>query len=228
LRTAFESQNRSIFSEIAFHDFLDKASDETAPLVIHSRPLLPSSPFGSLLSDVDTFPFLPRLTSSRRYPRYRAFFYRNSYTDWHYHPVDEALMSQIVGTKEVLLLPPDSVTWNALTSVLRRNSHMCDFDFDQAPEFKRLRPHRVLVTPGDALYIPAFWWHAVESVEDKFGITVATTFRTPLQVCGDLSFPAARRIVLEKMVSPSAPFALLAAIYAQIYRGTSKVINSFR
>jgi hypothetical protein len=40
----------------------------------------------------------------------RAFLYRDSYTDWHYHFTDETLMSQVKGDKEVLLLAPNAAS----------------------------------------------------------------------------------------------------------------------
>lgn len=41
-------------------------------------------------------------------------------------------------------------------------------DFDKHPDFREAMNHRVVaeLEPGDALYIPYFWWHHVEALED--------------------------------------------------------------
>lgn len=41
-------------------------------------------------------------------------------------------------------------------------------DFEQHPNYREAMKHRVVaeLEPGDALYIPYFWWHHVEALED--------------------------------------------------------------
>ena len=36
-------------------------------------------------------------------------------------------------------------------------------DFNRFPLFKKARPMKCRLTPGDALFMPAFWWHEVQS-----------------------------------------------------------------
>jgi hypothetical protein len=45
-------------------------------------------------------------------------------------------------------------------------------DFDKYPNFKDALEvaQEVILNPGDALYIPSFWWHNVESESDISGL----------------------------------------------------------
>jgi hypothetical protein len=162
-------------------------SDERYPLALRD-PFISS--FAPLAPDVSGFRFLKTARRGRLYGPYRIFLFRNSFTDWHYHTTDETLMCQVHGAKEVMLLPPDQHSWDLLMPVMREFGRT--FDHDLAARFAGARLHRTVVEPGDALYIPPYWWHSVASLEDRMGITVASCFRSPFATVNDLRYPAAR------------------------------------
>ena len=213
-----QQHNIDIFQELTFHEFLDRAHTRSEQLVLHSIPLLPGHALGELCKDLSWYSFLTEWKGSRMYPRFRAFFYRNSYTDWHFHPTDEALMSQVVGSKEVLLLPPDSKTWDALYPPATKTGYLYNVDTEKFPKIQAVMPYRVTVNAGDALYIPVYWWHAVASVDDHFGITVASTFKSPVHVNGDLRYPGARYIMRRFLFTRFAPMMLTGVAYAYAHR----------
>jgi len=84
-----------------------------------------------------------------------------------------------------------------------------------------------VVEPGDALYIPVYWWHAVQSMDDAFGATVAATFPTPLHVSGDIRSPIARRVLRTYLFSRLAPLVLGAVAYSLAWRLAQKVSGLF-
>jgi quercetin dioxygenase-like cupin family protein len=214
---AIEKRNVFAHKKMPFHQFLGRASTESGQLVVHSVPLH-SPTFGTLLQDIGEYRFLAKPKKSRSYVPMRAFFYRDSYTDWHYHPFDEALMTQVVGDKEVLLLPPDDRSWAALDPVVRTKGYLYDINLNEFPAVADLRPYRVKVRAGDALYIPVYWWHAVGSADDKFGITVAATFGSPLHVAGNLRYPIARLVAKSLLSTPWMPLMVLAVSYSYVHR----------
>jgi hypothetical protein len=217
-QAAIDKRNASILEQMPLHDFLDRASARSEQLVLHSMPVGHSGPLAGLLRDIGKFQFLPRPGKSRAYVPLRAFCYRNSYTDWHFHPADEALMTQVVGDKEVLLLPPDDQAWDALDPVRQAEGNLYGIDLARFPAAAFLRPYRAVVKAGDALYIPVYWWHAVQSADDKFGITVAATFSSPLHVAGDMRYPFARHLVSDLLRSRMMPLGLAAVAYSYLHR----------
>jgi hypothetical protein len=212
--------NRSAFVNVSLHDFLAGGHDSDQ-FVLHSMPLQPDSLFGKLLSDIGDFSFLSKPSKPRMYPAFRAFLYWGSYTDWHFHPTDEALMCQVVGDKEVLLLPPNDNSWQALYPVARAQGRMYGIDRARFPKFNDLHPQRVIVSAGDALYIPVYWWHVVATRDRNFGVTVANTFKTPMHLNGDLRFPAARLCMRILLRTRFAPLALAAVACSYLHRLTS-------
>ena len=215
---AIDRRNAAILEEMPLHDFLERVAQQPQQLVLHSMPVAQGSPLQGLLKDIGKFQFLPRPGKSRAYVPLRAFCYRNSYTDWHFHPADEALMTQVVGDKEVLLYPPDDQAWDALDPVRQAEGTLYGIDLARFPKAGALRPYRAVVKAGDALYIPVYWWHAVQSADDKFGITVAATFGSPLHVAGDLRYPFARRLVADLLRSRMMPLGLVAVAYSYLHR----------
>ncbi len=171
-------------------------------------------PLRPLVDDILGFPFVGDKRPPRAYPRTRVFLYGRSYTDWHYHPTDETLMCQVLGAKEVLLLPPDRTTFETLMEIIPAAGGSYNIDLARFPKAAALRPYRVVVEPGDALYIPTFWWHVVESIDDAshpLGATVAWCWQTPFKLF-DVRIPGVRRSLAQMLLSPYAPLAIAAAI----------------
>jgi hypothetical protein len=196
-------RNDAIFRPMTFHDFLEQVPAQGEQLVLHSIVMHPDQPLGELCADLGIFAFLPEPEDPVAYPPWRAFFYKNSYSDWHFHAFDEGLMTQVVGKKEVLLLPPDDCSWDALFLPACQTGYLYDVDPEVYPRVHDIHPYRVTVNDGDALFVPVYWWHAVASVDMQFGVTVARTFKTPLDIGRDERYPATRFLMRGKS-SPSA------------------------
>ncbi|TCK33793.1 cupin-like protein [Paraburkholderia sp. BL8N3] len=177
LRDDIAANNR----QMLFHDILDEMKGYGEQFVVEGCEFGAGAPLAELTADVGDYEFLSDAGKPRANALLRAFLYRGCYTDWHFHAADETLLTQVVGTKEVLILPPDDASWRALLPVIRERGYMFDVDVARYAQFGELCPYRVLVEPGDALYIPVFWWHAVESVGRQFGVTVACSFASPLR-----------------------------------------------
>lgn len=218
LRQVLQNRNTSIFSTMGFHHFLDRATSSGEQLVLHALPLGVTDALAPLRGDIGQYSFLPTLSKARLYAPLRAFFYRNSYTDWHFHLSDETLTTQLVGTKEVLILPPGDAPWDALYPVARQTGYLYNIDEDLFPAVSNLVPFRTTLRAGDVLYIPAYWWHAVASADDRFGVTIAATFRTPFHVIGDTSHRFVRHTIRDKLFTKHAPLVAGAVTYSFLYR----------
>lgn len=244
-----DQQNIATQEQMPFGEFMRRAhAPRSGHFVLHSYPLKrrtlqdaekyplrPPPPFESacepLSADVTGFSFLHNAKPPREYNAYRVFIFRNSYTDWHYHSTDETLMCQVAGRKEVLLMPPDEESWNILWPVMKK--HGCTFsDAAVAKALSRGTKFRVVVEPGDALYIPPLWWHSVEALDDEVGITVAACFRTAFAAAVDLRYPAARRLVKDafalstpRTVMQTAALVTAAVAACEVRRGAQKAMR---
>jgi hypothetical protein len=118
--------------------------------------------------------------------------YKNSYSDWHFHPGADAIMCQVAGTKDTLLLPPTPRSWDQIVPVHRTQWKVYDVDVTRTPAYLDVHPYRAVVEPGDGLFIPMHWWHAVQARPREFGITVPITWDSPFR---DLRQPALRHFL---------------------------------
>jgi Cupin-like domain len=162
------------------------------------------------------FPFLPKLPHPRfMYKGWGVMFYKNSYSDWHFHPGTDAIMCQALGTKDVLLLPPTQAAWEQIVPIHVKQWNVYDVDLAKAPGYREVRPIRVTVEPGDGLFLPVNWWHAVQGRPREYGITVPITWNSSYR---DLRQPATRHFVsvLWKHKKPLAAAALAAGLYSTI------------
>lgn len=183
-------------------------------------------PFQALRRDFGRFSFLPaRPAEPRGYPRWRVFFYRNSFTDFHGHPMDAHLMCQVLGSKNVALFPPSA--FDEVRRVTREVRHTYLATREAFPRFAALAPARATVEAGDALHIPIFWMHAVRSPTRGLGATVAFTWACPASVYGDQHFAQARESWTKarqgrdrRLVAKLAAYRVWSAVYRMARRLT--------
>jgi histone arginine demethylase JMJD6 len=70
-------------------------------------------------------------------------------------------ITQIIGDKEFFLYPPDQTPYMYPKPENRRDSavDIHDPDYTKFPLFKNARALRVVVHPGESIFMPSGWWH---------------------------------------------------------------------
>ena len=189
--SVFAEHDRGVPSYAVSYDELLKlvASNET--VFAYSEEISQTSRLSAIHADVGGFDIVPRQTRPHYYKPVRAFLHGVSYTDWHAHADDSTLFCPFGRSKTVYMLPPDQGTWDVVFGVAKEKVRIGTADTDGFPGLKRLRPRVAVVHPGDALYIPPNWWHAVECDEEspRLGISVAYCWASPLHLRSDPRFP---------------------------------------
>ena len=163
--------------EVSFAEAIERlhAAETDVAIVNTAAPL-------ELLGDLGRLSFLSRAAPAFSYPAARYFFYRNAGTTWHYHPFDETLMCQIVGSKRIGLIATGNPEADAVREIFLKEDYYHD-----AGAFERLSGAvlpflTATLEEGDSLYIPPLWWHGVIPLHEGFGATTAVTFRSPLHI----------------------------------------------
>ena len=71
------------------------------------------------------------------------------------------------------LAPPGELT--LFSDILVENSGLVDPfvpDYNQFPLFAKVRPYVVTLEPGDAMFVPASWWHVTHAVTPNLATIV--------------------------------------------------------
>ena len=56
-----------------------------------------------------------------------------------------------------------------------------NIDYEKFSLFKKIKIKKIILNPGEMLYIPPFWWHAVKNIKNSIAITYH--YYTPTSVC---------------------------------------------
>lgn len=162
-----------------FSDFLEhtlSASGNDRYLVARNG-LLHQPAFVSLIEEIAPLP--PFLTSvDRAAPAVSLWIGpAKTHTPLHFDP-HSALLIQVRGRKRVrLIAPTESVLYELADGYFLR----CDLDDPQVqehPEFKRNSVVTLELGEGDALFLPALWWHDVVALEPSVMLS-CLNFRWP-------------------------------------------------
>ncbi|XP_072034515.1 uncharacterized protein [Amphiura filiformis] len=138
-----------------------------------------------LESDIEEFPFIRNKLKRRHLNIWLSD--GNTLGKLHFDPFDN-LLCQIRGRKELILFEPHDNTklyeahipeallgFSTKTREFRRKTLMDstsmvmapvdiqDPDFKRFPKFAETRPLNCTINEGDMLFMPAFWWHEVQS-----------------------------------------------------------------
>lgn len=116
-------------------------------------------------------PELPPPHVHRGAIEYPLFIGRDTSTPGHYHAYQHALICQVHGRKRVILYPPEDSPFLYPLPVLRETRHIQSSEVDfSAPDLARFpklastHPREAILEPGDALFIPVHFWHAVYGI----------------------------------------------------------------
>lgn len=162
-------------NKMQFFEFLDEVERSDGRVQLYSEHLHALEPLRKGLGPVD---FLDEGALPSRFYGERFFVSKRGYTDWHVHFGDETLTAQLTGRKEFLFLPPDNSTFSTMFAMARRGVWKIP-EASWPADFAALTPYRVVLEPGDAVYIPMHWWHAVEALDDDLNLTFARVFGSP-------------------------------------------------
>lgn len=178
--------------EMPFHDAIDRFFEKRdAVLSMPSEIISEHNRFSGLFKDLPGFTFLPNPPKARQYAGMRMFMYLRAATAWHYHNIDETLMCQVKGEKQVAIFSPRIPGPGSITDFLNDERYMKG---EKLSSMLDLKPAIVNVQEGDALYIPPYWHHGVIPADDEVGFTVACCWASPWHILGDFSNYFVRRL----------------------------------
>lgn len=98
------------------------------------------------------------------------YFGRRQFSQLHYHPSGSATLCQVFGSKRVWLYAPEQTRYLYKYPWYSRNHNMslttsAAPDPARFPDFARARGIELVVKAGELLFIPIYWWHAIQNEE---------------------------------------------------------------
>ena len=101
-------------------------------------------------------------------------------TGIHYDTDYRNLLCQVYGTKKIYLWNPNQKKYMYpsnkydTSAVLSKVNFWDKKDYIKYPEFNKSNYIEIILHPGQILYIPPYWWHAVENINTNIAISIRT------------------------------------------------------
>jgi cupin-like protein len=132
--------------------------------------------FPNLIADV---PLQPAISTTDPYPTILWLGSSGTTTPLHYDAVD-SLFAQVWGRKEFTLFAPADISLLYPFPMFSRISFFSRVEIEQPdrnkfPRFAEAHPFKVILEPGELLYLPAFWWHRVQSLDTAISVSYYRT-----------------------------------------------------
>ncbi len=169
---------------ISVADYLDEIEKPT-----DGEPLA-SMPYLAELSYDEHFPTLanelvdPPSIAGERFLGRVMYLGRSVHSQTHFHTAGSAMLFCLAGEKIVRLYHPDQTPFlskargrnfsEVLISSLGENTYV--HDEAAFPDFAQARYIECRVRPGDVLFIPIYWWHSIQNV-DEISLTAVYFWR---------------------------------------------------
>ncbi len=88
-----------------------------------------------------------------------------------HHDVMNVLLAQVYGRKQVTLISPDQTPWVYNQIGVYSEVDCENPDYQRHPLFRRVEPMRIVLQPGEALFLPVGWWHHVKALDVSMTVT---------------------------------------------------------
>lgn len=86
-----------------------------------------------------------------------------------HHDTDDSMFCQVLGRKRFRLAPPESIALlDRSRGLYSRFDPRGDDELREGPE----RLLEVVLAPGEALLLPAGWWHQVDALDPSIGVSI--------------------------------------------------------
>lgn len=79
---------------------------------------------------------------------------------------------QIKGSKKYKMYHPNQSAYVYDTNYVYSDVDALNPDYNLHPEFKKAKPIEFTINPGEVLFIPAYWWHCVTSLEPSISVSL--------------------------------------------------------
>ena len=191
--------------EVPFTEFADKVlRPNNGPEKFYLKDKLLIEKFPDLASDISPGPLL---SAMEQFPSRLWLSSSGAMTPLHYDVV-HSLFAQVRGRKHFTFFAPGDASSLYPFPMFSRHSYLSRVDILQPdlrefPKFEQAKPSSVTLEPGEVLYLPALWWHQVQSLETSISISWFWRLRPSqrLEWPALRALPAAVTTRMEQMVS---------------------------
>jgi hypothetical protein len=145
--------------------------------------------FPEVAGEIGRPSYIPEDRFTRKIERPTVWVGSDNYTQLHYHPGTEVISSQVLGRKHFTLFPPSEQPrlypnpwWSNRFNWSQVNYFRYDEQHEKFPELAHARRYECVLEPGEQIYIPPYWWHAVHNEGPAILITAFWKSRTKMSL----------------------------------------------
>lgn len=162
--------------EMTLHKYLEKIPDQNSGNdKIYLAETSITKYFPELVADIVVPPFFTLYDGS---PAMFIYIGQNTFSQLHYHSHGSATLCPVYGSKHVRLFPPDQTRLLYKYPWYSENRNMSQTksiepETSEFPMFKEAQYVDLEIKAGEILFIPLFWWHAIQNKDLNIAVVVS-------------------------------------------------------
>lgn len=165
------------YKTCTFQQFVNKLGNDNSYVYLRSTNINPRAKkaakieedFPSIAQDFKPAKFVPYRDDGDLYHSSVLRIASPRVQIWTHFDLYDNILCQVRGTKRVIVLSPEDSKYLYVEGDKSKVNNFDNWEqcLAQFPLISLAKPYRCILRPGDALFIPALWWHNIRNVCDN-------------------------------------------------------------
>lgn len=161
--------------EIGFRDYINRIYDQKTVEKLYMQQVS----IIKALPELKDYFEIPKYIDSKKIQEINLWVGPGGNTSPLHYDLSNNFFIQLYGSKKFLLYSPAEFYNLYPNSCFSQTPHiskiLIDSNTNNYPKLQKVKPIEIIISPGEMLFLPAYWWHQVYSIDTTISVNIWCT-----------------------------------------------------